>query len=116
MKPFKTMTFTVLIGTALIATKPAEAQTFMCAPYGDDTMIPCQVFVDGNKVSVGGFQAAPVFKMQSRWKAVNHRGDIIKVMKGSNYTMFLNIATNSSLRFTVFRSKCLLAWVQAFRG
>ena len=102
MRIFKAIAASALIGTALIVTKPAEAQTFMCAPYGDDTMIPCQVFVDGNKVSVGGFQAAPVFKMQSSWKAVNHRGDIVKVMKGKNYTMFLNTATNSSLRIYGF--------------
>ena len=102
MKPFKTIAVTAVIGTALIATKPAEAQDFMCAPFGDDTKIPCQVWVDGNKVSVGGFQAAPVFKMESSWKAVNHRGDIIKVMEGANYTMFLNTATNSSLRIYGF--------------
>ena len=102
MKPFKTIAFTAVMSTALIANKPAEAQDFLCAPFGDDTKIPCQVWVDGNKISVGGFQAAPVFKMQSSWKAVNHRGDIIKVMKGTNYTMFLNTATNSSLRIYGF--------------
>ena len=102
MKLFKAIAFTAVIGTALIASKPAEAQDFLCASFGDETKIPCQVWVDGNKVSVGGFQAAPVFKMQSSWKAVNHRGDVIKVMKGTNYTMILNTATGSSLRIYGF--------------
>ncbi len=78
------------------------AKNYMCAPYGDDIKIPCQVWVDGNKVSVGGFQAAPIFKMQSSWKAINHRRDTIKVMKGPNYTMFLNTVTDSSLRIYGF--------------
>lgn len=95
MKFFNAIAAIAIVGTALIADKPAEAKDFMCAPYGDDTKIPCQVWVDGNEVSVGGFQAAPIFKMQSSWKAVDHRGDMIKVMKGENYTMFLNTVSGS---------------------
>ena len=41
MRLFKAIAASALIGTALIVTKPAEAQT-LCAPYGDDTMIPCR--------------------------------------------------------------------------
>ena len=102
MKIFSSIGVAAVIGTALIAAKPAESKDFMCAPYGDDTKIPCQVRVDGNNVYVGGFQAAPSFEMQSSWKAINHRGDIIKVMKGEDYTMFLNTATSSSLRIYGF--------------
>ena len=87
---------------SLFTATAVVAKDYMCAPYGDDTKIPCQVWVDGNKVSVGGFQAAPIFKMLSSWKAINHRGDTIKVMKGTNYTMFLNTVTGSSLRVDGF--------------
>ena len=103
MKLFNVIAAAAVIGTALIPAKIAEAKDFMCAPYGDDTKIPCQVWVDGNEVKVGGFQAAPIFKMQSSWKAINHRGDSIKVMKGQSYTMFLNTADNSSLRIYGFK-------------
>ena len=102
MKLFTSIGAASAFGILLFAATAVVAKDYMCAPYGDDTKIPCQVWVDGNKVSVGGFQAAPIFKMQSSWKAINHRGDIIKVMKGPNYTMFLNTVHDSSLRIYNF--------------
>ena len=102
MKRFTLIGAASAFGISLFTATAVVAKNYMCAPYGNDTKIPCQVWADGNKVSVGGFQAAPIFKMQSSWKAINHRGDTIKVMKGPNYTMFLNTVTGSSLRIYGF--------------
>lgn len=102
MKLFNAIAAVAFMGTAVIAAKPAKAKDFMCAPFNDDIKIACQVWVNGNEVRVGGFQAAPIFKMQSSWKAINHRGQVIKVMKGKDYTTFLNTVNNSSLRIYGF--------------
>jgi len=102
MKFFNAFAAITVAGICLIASKAAHAKDYQCAPFGDETKVPCQVWVNGNEVSVGGFQAAPIFKMQSSWKAINHRGEVVKVMKGPDYTMFLNPATNSSLRIYGF--------------
>lgn len=90
------------VGTCLIVNEAAHAKDYQCAPYGDETKVPCQVWVNGNQISVGGFQAAPSFKMLSPWKAINHRGDVVKAMKGPDYTMFLDTVTGHSLRIYGF--------------
>ena len=89
-------------GACFISIPSAQAKKYQCDPFGDNTRIPCEVWVNGNQVSVGGFQAAPVFTMQSSWEAINQRGEVIKVMKGSSYTMFLNTVNNKTLRIYGF--------------
>lgn len=77
---------------------------YMCAPFGGlDTKIPCQVWVEGNEVGVGGFQSAPVYKMQSKWRATDHRGNKILVTIGPDYTMFTDLDYNTILRIYGFK-------------
>ena len=87
MKLFNSIGVASAFVVSLFTATAVIAKDYMCAPYGSDTKIPCQVWVEGNKVLVGGFQAAPIFKMLSSWKAINHTGDTIKVMKGTNCTI-----------------------------
>ena len=64
----------------------AQQRRYTCELHGFKT--PCDVWRDGNRISIGGFQAAPVFTLHSPWKAVDHRGFIYKVMKGDGYVFF----------------------------
>jgi len=103
------MNFFTLIGAAsafgisLLTATAVFAQDYMCSPYGNETKIPCQVWVNGNKVSVGGFQAAPIYKMQSKWRAIDHRGNKILVTIDPDYTMFYDQEYGTSLRIYGFK-------------
>ena len=66
---------------------------------------PCDVWQDGNRISIGGFQAAPVFTLQSPCKAVDHRGFTYKVMKGEGYTFFNPAGDMKGTAITVYGLK-----------
>ena len=91
------------IGTSIVAVNPVQAEDCMCASYGDDTKVPCRVWVDGDEIAVGGFQAAPVFTMLSRRKAIDHRGNSVTVTHGSDYTIFYDTVYKSTLRIYDFK-------------
>ena len=55
MKLFNAFATIAVVGTYTISSEIAHAKDYQCAPFGDETKVPCQVWVDGNKVSVRGF-------------------------------------------------------------
>jgi len=62
----------------------------------------CSVWRDGNKVSLGGFQAAPVFTMIAYGQAVDHRGERYNVIYKNGNSTFLPIKGNSYSTITIF--------------
>ena len=48
----------------------------------------CTALQKADKILIGGFQAAPIFTLESQWKAVDHRGYVYKILKGDGYTTF----------------------------
>jgi hypothetical protein len=69
----------------LVESKAQQAR-YSCEFH--EVKTPCDVWRNGNRISIGGFQAAPVFTLQSPWKAVDHSGFIYKVMRGEGYAFF----------------------------
>ena len=96
---------TATIAVLLVVSKAAHAEEYQCSGPWGEIKIPCKVLGKGKTVMTGGFQAAPIFEMQSAGKAVNHRGDVIEIIKGPGYTLFFNEKSGSSLRIYGFAYK-----------
>ena len=96
---------TATIAVLLVVSEAAHAEEYPCSGPWGEIKIPCKVWVKGITVITGAFQAAPIFEMQSAGKAVNHRNEIIEVIKGPGYTLFFNEKSGSALHIYGFAYK-----------
>ena len=103
MKLFDSICAAPAFGISLFAATAVVAKYYVSAPYGDDTKIPCQDWVNGIEESIGGFQAAPAYKMQSKWREMDHRCNNILVKIAPDCTMFYNQDYDTSLRIYGFK-------------
>jgi len=93
-----------LISVDSILTKyQAQGNSYTCEFHTVKT--PCNVWRDGNRISIGGFQAAPIFTLQSPWKATDHRGYTYKVMKGNGYILFNPAGDMNGTALTIYGLK-----------
>ena len=66
----------------------AEDQTLSTTCQFWNIEVKCNVEISGERIILGGFQAAPIFTRDTPWKASDHRGNIYEIIKGTNYTLF----------------------------